>query len=116
MPPRPTPDPGIGERIRVRRQLRSWSVRYAADRAGVSHSTWSRIERGLMSVDNRFLLADIAAALECPVTELTGQSPVPTSPGAAAAEADVHAVRLALIETDLDEDPDDVPRPLAVLE
>ncbi|MEU8616179.1 helix-turn-helix transcriptional regulator, partial [Actinoplanes sp. NPDC048791] len=47
-------DPAVGAQIRARRLLRGWSVRYAASRAGVSHATWSRIERGLQTADNRF--------------------------------------------------------------
>ena len=55
----------MGERIRERRLVRGWSVRHAASRAGVSHATWSRIERGIQAADNRFMVADIARALEC---------------------------------------------------
>jgi transcriptional regulator with XRE-family HTH domain len=47
-------DPTIGERIQARRLLRGWSIRHAAGRAGVSHATWSRIERGRQAADNRF--------------------------------------------------------------
>src|SRR5690348_4590231 len=64
----------VGERIKARRLLRNWSVRYAASRAGISHATWSRIERGQQAADNRFVLADIAAALECSSAELVGVS------------------------------------------
>jgi transcriptional regulator with XRE-family HTH domain len=78
------PDPSIGERIRARRLMRGWSVRHAADRAGVSHATWSRIERGRQAADNRFVLADIAAALECSPADLAGV-PVPVTDRAAMA-------------------------------
>ena len=100
----------IGERIRHRRLLRGWSVRHAASRAGISHATWSRIERGLQAADNRFVLADIATALECSPTELAGMV-VPVGDRAAmAAHAGVHAIHQALIETDLGE-PTDRPAP-----
>jgi len=70
--PRPvSSDPAIGELIRIRRLLRGWSVRYAASRGGISHATWSRIERGLQRADNRFVLAAIATALECSLNDLT---------------------------------------------
>ncbi|MFI5898069.1 helix-turn-helix domain-containing protein [Actinoplanes sp. NPDC051513] len=103
MTPRPTADPGIGERIRARRLLRGWSMRYAASRAGISHATWSRIERGRQAADNRFMLADIAAALECSPADLAGM-PVPaTDRAAAAALAGVDGIRRALIDIDLAE-------------
>jgi transcriptional regulator with XRE-family HTH domain len=100
MTPRPTADPTIGDRIRVRRLLRGWSIRYAASRAGVSHATWSRIERGLQAADNRFTLADIAAALECSPDELAG-GPAPAGDRAAAAAlAGMRGIRQALVDID----------------
>ncbi|GIE93018.1 helix-turn-helix domain-containing protein [Paractinoplanes rishiriensis] len=103
MSPRPSQDPTIGERIRARRLLRGWSIRYAASRAGVSHATWSRIERGRQGADNRFMLADIAGALECAPVDLAG-TPVPAADRAAvAAHAAVHGVRQALVDVDLTE-------------
>src|SRR5262245_27702418 len=103
MTPRPTADPAIRDRIRARRLLRGWSVRHAASRAGVSHATWSRIERGLQAADNRFMLADIAAALECSPSDLAGGPAPATDRAAAAAMAGVHRIRRALIDIDLDE-------------
>jgi transcriptional regulator with XRE-family HTH domain len=101
VPKRLTPvDLTIGDRIRARRQLRGWSLRYAADRCGIHHATLSRIERGLASADNRFVLADIAAGLECPVAELTGQPAASADAKIVAARASVAAVRQALIEAD----------------
>jgi transcriptional regulator with XRE-family HTH domain len=77
MPRRPIPaNPSIGERIKTRRQLRRWSIRHASSRAGIAHTTWSRIERGEMRTD-RYMIADLAAALECSVTDLTGQPYAP---------------------------------------
>jgi transcriptional regulator with XRE-family HTH domain len=103
MTSRPSGDPGIGERIRVRRLLRGWSIRYAASRAGISHATWSRIERGRQAADNRFTLADIASALDCAPAELTGV-PVPAADrDVVAAHADVRAIRHALVDIDLSE-------------
>lgn len=103
MTPRPSGDPAIGERIRARRLLRGWSIRYAASRAGISHATWSRIERGKQAADNRFTLADIAAGLDCAPGELTGV-PVPAADrDVVAAHADVPAIRQALVDIDLSE-------------
>jgi transcriptional regulator with XRE-family HTH domain len=78
-------------------------MRYAASRAGISHATWSRIERGRQAADNRFTLADIAAALDCAPSELTGV-PVPAADrDVVAAHAHVHAIRQALVDVDLTE-------------
>lgn len=117
MPKRLTPvDLSIGERIRARRQLRGWSVRLAADRAGISHATLSRIERGLSSADNRFVLADIAAGLECSVAELIGQPYVPADANVVAAQASVAGIRQALLEADFGEPPTCSPRAMLELE
>src|SRR5947209_7053378 len=106
------PDHTIGERIRARRQLRGWSVRLAADRAGLAPSTWSRIERGQRGADNRFVLADIAQALECAVANLTGQPTEPVNRATAEAQAGVEAIRRALVETDLEDEPVMSARPI----
>jgi transcriptional regulator with XRE-family HTH domain len=95
-----SPDHTIGDRIRARRLMRAWSIRHAADRAGISHASWSRIERGLQAADNRFVLADIATALECSIVDLTG-TPMPSADRQAAqAQAGVAALRRALVEID----------------
>lgn len=105
MTARPGPDPTIGQRIQARRLLRGWSIRHAASRAGISHATWSRIERGRQAADNRFVLADIAAALECSPADLAG-APVPAADRAAmAAQASVYGIRQALVDIDLTESP-----------
>ncbi|WP_433294673.1 helix-turn-helix domain-containing protein [Actinoplanes sp. CA-030573] len=103
MTPRPSTDPAVGERIRARRLLRGWSMRYAASRAGVSHATWSRIERGIQAADNRFTLADIAAALECSPADLAEGATPATDRAAAAALAGVRGIRRALVDIDLAE-------------
>lgn len=84
-------DPSVGERIEARRKLRGWSVRHAASRAGIAHTTWSRIERGELRTD-RYMVADLAAALECSVTDLTGQPFVPADRKLEAAQ--IHAERV----------------------
>lgn len=114
---RHTPDGTIGERIKTRRKLQGLSVRHAADRAGLSHSTWSRIENGLVSADNRFTIAAIAEALRCPVTELTGQESMPVDQDQAETGGWVYETMRAVVEADLAFGPptDAVP-PLADLE
>ncbi|GAA0552820.1 helix-turn-helix transcriptional regulator [Paractinoplanes ferrugineus] len=115
MTPRLTADPSIGDRIQARRLLRGWSIRHAASRAGISHATWSRIERGRQAADNRFMLADIATALECSPAELAG-SVVPAADRAVvAAHAAVHGIRQALVDIDLTETPSVAAPPLASL-
>jgi transcriptional regulator with XRE-family HTH domain len=58
----------IGERIKARRLLRGWSIRYAASRAGISHATWSRIERGRQAADNRFMLRGLGVRMRAGLT------------------------------------------------
>ena len=101
MTPRRTCDPTIGERIQARRLLRGWSIRYAASRAGLSHATWSRIERGLQAADNRFVLADIAGALDCAPADLAGVAVPAADRAVVAAQAGVRGIRRALIDIDL---------------
>ncbi|MCA2217932.1 helix-turn-helix domain-containing protein [Jidongwangia harbinensis] len=97
------PTPTIGDRIRERRARHGWSVRHAASRAGISHASWSRIERGRQAADNRFMLADIAAALECAPDDLAG-APVPATDRAAmSAQSRVYGIRQALVDIDLSE-------------
>jgi transcriptional regulator with XRE-family HTH domain len=107
-------DPSIGERIQTRRQLRRWSIRHAASRAGIAHTTWARIERGELRTD-RYMIADLAAALECPVSDLTGQPHVPADRQLETAHARVEALWRALVEIAPDEPPTRQVRPAAEL-
>lgn len=92
-------DQGLGERIKVRRLLRGWSVRFDASRAGLSHASWSRIERGLQTTDNRFVLNKIAEALECSPRDLAGTFvPMVNERGVGAVQ--VPALCRALVDTD----------------
>ncbi|MEV1285944.1 helix-turn-helix transcriptional regulator [Micromonospora sp. NPDC049679] len=115
MPRRPSGDTAIGQRIRDRRELLQWSVRHAADRAGVAPSTWSRIEHGHISADNRFTLASIAEALRCPVTDLTGLPQCPIDREKAETGGAVYETVRATIEADLDYPPIAPPAPYAAL-
>jgi len=98
---RQSTDATIGGRIRTRRKMLGLSVRHAADRAGLAHSTWSRIENGLVSADNRFTLAAIAEALRCPVGELTGQAPAPVDADQLETGGAVYETMRAVVEADL---------------
>jgi transcriptional regulator with XRE-family HTH domain len=102
-----------GDAIRARRQQRGWSIRHAASRAGIDHSTWSRIERGERGTDNRIMLAKIGQALECAVTDLTG---TPFVAAGDDADAAVYRTMTALIESDLDYPSDREVLPVDVLQ
>jgi transcriptional regulator with XRE-family HTH domain len=97
-------DPSIGERIEARRKMRGWSIRHAASRAGISHTTWMRIEKGEIRTD-RYTLTDIATALECSASDLTGHPHPPGDRALEAAHACIPALWRALIETAPDEPP-----------
>ncbi|MBQ1048964.1 helix-turn-helix transcriptional regulator [Micromonospora sp. C51] len=94
----------MGERIRARRELRGWSIRYAASRAGISHTTWSRIERGVQRTD-RYMVVDLAAALECSVFDLTGQPYTPADRQLDGARIDAERVWRAMMAHPFDGPP-----------
>ncbi len=105
MPRRAVPmDSSIAERIKARRGLRGWSVRHAASRAGIAHTTWSRIERGELRTD-RYMVADIAAALECSITDLTGQPYAPADRQLEAAHIAAERLWQTMMALPLDEPP-----------
>lgn len=104
-------DSPIGERIRTRRLLLKLSIRHAADRAGLSHATWSRIEHGLQGTDNRFTIAAIADALRCSVADLTDQPATPANPDQAQTSVALHEMLQAIIAADLRYRPEGDPEP-----
>lgn len=99
------PTSTIGTRIQDRRKTLGLTVRRTADLAGINPSTLSRIERGERSADNRFVIAAIAEALRCPVSDLTGQLGEPTTRAAAEAAASTREVVRAAIDADLRDGP-----------
>lgn len=112
---RTTPiDPSLGERIKVRRQMRRWSVRFTASRAGIAHTTWSRIERGELRTD-RYMIADIAAAPECSITDITGQPYAPADRRLEVAHGNVEQVWRVMIAHPLTEPPSRMARPVEAL-
>lgn len=114
MPRRRPSDPSIGDRIRARREVLDYSMRFAASRAGISPATWSRIESGKQSADNRFTLAAIAESLRCSVADLTGQPGSASDDNAAIEDAAYETVR-AIVDADLDYEPTVEARPAAAL-
>ncbi|HEV2778526.1 MAG TPA: helix-turn-helix domain-containing protein [Actinophytocola sp.] len=114
---RPAPDYGeIGRRIRTIRRRRGLSLDTAAGLAGISKPYLSQIETGARRVSRRGLLEDIASALGCSVVDLTGEPYVPVDGPSATALATIPPIQLALLDCDLDDVPDQRPRPLADLE
>ncbi len=109
-------DRSIGDRIRQRRDRSAWSVRFLASRAGISHSALSMIERGQRSANNRYVIAKIAAALGCSVSELTGQPYVPGDRDLEPVSRYVHRLRGAMIDDSLDVPTSVEAQPLATLE
>ncbi len=107
-------DPAIGQRIRDRRNLLGYSIRFAADRANISHTTWSRIERGIISADNRFTLAAIAEALRCPIGDLT-KAPDPSTRTEVETGRLVYEITRAALEADLAYEPDRPAKPITAL-
>jgi transcriptional regulator with XRE-family HTH domain len=107
-------DDTIGQRIRELRTHRRWSVRHLASAAGISPSALSMIERGQRSANNRYLLADLAAALECPVTDLTGEPYAPADRQLETAHRRVSALRSVLVEAAPGYPPDDERQPAAM--
>jgi transcriptional regulator with XRE-family HTH domain len=93
-------DPTIGERVRDRRKLLGLSARGAALAAGLSHTTWSRIERGERGANNRFVLARMARALRCPVSDIIGERAVPDAREAAVTKAAVTEALRAIMAAD----------------
>lgn len=112
-------DDTIGRRVhRVRSAHPGWSLRVVAERAGISKSTLSAIERGDRSVNNRYLVADLAAALECSVSDITGEPYMPADRQLEAAHGKVATLRRVLVNAASDEPPmsDLAPRPMPLLE
>ena len=88
-------DKTIGRAAAVIRRSHGWSQQVVADRAGISKSYLSRLERGERSIDSRHLIVALARALEVSPTELTQVAlPGLTEDGLAPA---VDRVRVALL-------------------
>lgn len=93
-------DVTIGDRIKERRTLLGLSGRGAALASGLSHTTWNRIERGERGADNRFVLARMAQALRCTVSDLTGERVALNTREAANTSAAVTDVLRAIMAAD----------------
>lgn len=106
---------GIGWRARVIRRQLGLSRDTAAGLAGISRDELARLETGRRWFERRGLVEDLATALGCSVTDLTGQPYLPVDRASADALAAIPGIREAIYGPTLDE-PDDLPaRPLAEL-
>ena len=65
----------LGENIRARRQERGWSLEALAERSGVSRAMLSEVERSRKSPTIN-VLCEIAAGLDCTVSELIEEVPL----------------------------------------
>jgi transcriptional regulator with XRE-family HTH domain len=91
----------VGERIKARRLILKKSQREIAGLTGISHTTLGRIESGEISASNRFLLANLAQALRCPVDQLTGVV-VPGGKDGTETHAAAYETIRALLDADLE--------------
>ncbi len=98
----------IGRRARVIRRLRGFSRDVVAGLAGMSEHDLSMLESGERRFDRRGQIEDLANAVGCPVTLLTGQPYLPVDRATAEAMAVVPGIRDAIYGTTLD-DPLDLP-------
>ncbi|MGH3799825.1 MAG: helix-turn-helix domain-containing protein, partial [Pseudonocardiaceae bacterium] len=105
----------IGRRARVIRRHRRLSLDWVAGLAGMSADHLSMLESGERRFERRGQVEDLANAVGCSVTDLTGQPYLPVDRATADALAVVPGIREALCDTALD-DPLHLPaRPLAEL-
>lgn len=56
----------VQDRVKAERERRGWSQRQAAERAGIDHGMWSKIERGVKPLTNR-TRAGVAEAFGWPL-------------------------------------------------
>lgn len=105
----------IGLRARVIRRHRGLSLDVVAGLAGISQDHLSTLESGERRFERRGEIEDLANAMGCSVTVLTGQPYLPVDRATADALGVVPGIREAVYDTALD-DPLDLPaRPVAEL-
>ncbi|MGH3869999.1 MAG: helix-turn-helix domain-containing protein [Pseudonocardiaceae bacterium] len=102
----------IGRRIRRVRRRRGLSLAVVAGLAGFSKAYLSMLETGQRGFNRRGLVEDLAGALGCSVTDLTGQPYLPVDRDTADALAAVPGIQVALHDYGPDDVPDVRPRPL----
>lgn len=102
----------IGRRARRIRRRRGLSLEVVAGLAGISKGYLSMLETGQRGFHRRGLLEDLAGALGCSVTDLTGQPYLPVNRDTADAVVAVPGIQVALHNYGPDDVPDVRPRSL----
>ncbi len=105
----------IGERMRSVRRFRGMTLDQLSAKTGLSKSFLSMVENGQRTLTRRSHLDAIVDALQVSPTELTGQPYTRVDKMLSSAHTKIPALRLALMDSTLD-DPSDVPaRPISAL-
>jgi transcriptional regulator with XRE-family HTH domain len=102
----------IGRRARRVRRRRGLSLEVVAGLAGFSKGYLSMLETGQRGFHRRGLIEDLARALGCSATDLTGQPYLPVNRDTADALTAVPGIQVALHNYGPDDVPDVRPRPL----
>jgi transcriptional regulator with XRE-family HTH domain len=106
----------IGRRARVIRRHRGLSLDGVAGLARMSADHLSMLESGERRFERRGQIEDLANAIGCSVTDLTGQPYLPVDRATADALTVMPGIREAIHDTTLDDPPLDLPaRPVAEL-
>ncbi|HET9253783.1 MAG TPA: helix-turn-helix transcriptional regulator [Pseudonocardiaceae bacterium] len=102
----------IGARAKFIRLRRGLSLEVVGGLAGITAQYLSMLERGKRGFNRRGLIEDIAIALGCSVTDLTGQPYLAPDRATLEGRAALPGISLALNDYGPDEVPDLTPRPL----
>jgi transcriptional regulator with XRE-family HTH domain len=105
----------IGQRVRMVRRRRGLSLDVVAGLAGIGKSYLSMLELGQRGFNRRGLVDDLAGALGCSVSDLTGQPSPFRDRHSADVAAAVAGISRALHDTTLDDAPDVSVSPLPEL-
>ena len=105
----------IGARVRMIRRRRGLSLDVVAGLTGIGKQCLSMLELGHRGFNRRGLVEDLANALGCSVTDLTGQPYLPPDRDTADALATLPSIRLALNDCGPMDIPDVTPRPRELL-
>ncbi|MGH3912803.1 MAG: helix-turn-helix domain-containing protein [Pseudonocardiaceae bacterium] len=106
----------IGRRARLIRRRRGLSQNVVAGLAGFTDGYLSMLETGKRAFQRHSLIENLARALGCSVTDLTGEPYLPVSPAIADAMAVLPAIRESIYDSALDDPPDRPARSLVELQ